>query len=106
VWVVSDVEPALPAATPAYDRDVITGMINLIEQSELGWQQLAHDLGLEPIHVVYEELTDPTKYASVLGGLLERLGFSAPLLSAPPPRTIRQAYSINDEWTERYVSGF
>jgi LPS sulfotransferase NodH len=66
---------------------------------ELHWERFFRFNGIEPIEVVYEDLS--ADYESTVAGVLERLvpGAGTPI---PPPLTTRQA----DERTERFLARF
>jgi LPS sulfotransferase NodH len=104
VWVVSDDEPAVPSRTPKYDFDLIAALERLILDGELGWRLFYEELGLTPYEVVYEDLVAPGVLTANVTGILEHVGVRAPSDVILHPRTHRQADSVNDEWTARYLA--
>lgn len=104
VWVVSNTEPARPAAVPSYDFQLISNLERLIVEGEQGWSELCDELAVEPLIVVYEDLADVDTYALVIRTVLEYLGLDARGATVRPPRTTRQADAVNDEWCDRYRS--
>jgi len=101
VWLTSDTEPARPSGTPAYDRDVIAGMMDLITTGEQAWLDLYAQLGLQPLEVAYEDLLTPEGYDAAVRSILRHLDLPDDV-AIPAPRTRRQADRINDEWVQRF----
>lgn len=66
VWVVSDTEPAAPAAPPNYDHEFIAGLEALLAEGEHGWPGLCAELGVTPLDILYEELVDPSSYPDII----------------------------------------
>lgn len=104
VWVVSDTEPAVPAAETAYDYDFIAGLEGLLIEGESGWRELCAELGVTPLEIVYEDLVDPARYPDAIRAALTYLGIDDTEIAVPPPRTHRQADELNDEWAKRYTT--
>lgn len=102
VWVVSDDEPANPAAAAEYRYDLIAAMERQIRDGEEGWRQFHAELGVQPHDVVYEDLVDPMLYEAVLQGVLSYLGLDGQT-PIPRPRTLRQSDETNERWLERYL---
>jgi LPS sulfotransferase NodH len=103
VWVVSDAEPAHPAAEPAYDEGLIAAMVGLIEEGERGWRDLCGELGIAPYEVVYENLVAPSTYEATVRGVLAHLDLDVGP-AVPAPRTARQADTINEAWVARFLA--
>jgi len=104
VWVVSEHEPAVPSAAPAYDAGFIAGLERLIVDGEREWWSLYDELGVTPYEVVYEDLVTDAGYEHAVRGVLDDLGVSGEGVAVPRPRTLQQADAINDEWVARYRS--
>jgi len=60
------------AATPRYDRDLISKCLGSLERGRLGWRRWFAANAIEPLIVTYEELVDDE--AAVVAGIIERLG--------------------------------
>jgi LPS sulfotransferase NodH len=102
VWIVSDNEPAEPFGEPAYSRELIGGMVQLIEEGERGWRAFFDELRVTPYEVVYEDLVDQEGYRDVIQGTLESLGLDKKI-TIPPPRTRRPSDELNDAWVDRFM---
>ncbi len=101
VWVVSDHEPARPVREPVFQYDVIVGMMDLIARGENAWLELYEKLGVEPLEVVYEDLSTTDGYEPTVRRVLRHLDLDH-TIEIPRPRTNRQTDSINDEWLDRF----
>ena len=103
IWVVSAMEPAQPTGEPHYDRRIIAGMQDLIEEGERGWRQLFAEMEITPCVLYYEDLLTKEGYESSLRMALSHLGLpnAAPL---PEPRTLQQSDDLNDDWVERFLA--
>jgi len=102
VWVVSEDEPARPRREPIYKYDVITGMMDLIAEGERAWLDLYQKLGLEPLEVVYEDMSAPGGYEVSVRRVLAYLSLDD-TIDIPQPRTYRQAGQTSDEWVDRFL---
>ena len=78
-------------------------MITLLEEADRGWTEFAATLGVEPIHVVYEDLVDPDSYQHAVRDVLNRLGLEEDAVEIGPARTSRQSDDLNDAWVDRFV---
>lgn len=104
VWVVTDAKPArAPAMKPLYSYDFIADLLGLIEAGERGWLLVYEALGIEPLHVTYEQLTDSATYVETVRSVLEHLRVWRRDVDIYPPRTRRQADALNEEWAQRFL---
>jgi trehalose 2-sulfotransferase len=102
IWVAWATAPPTPVAEPVYDYGLIGELEGLLVEGERGWLRLCHELGVAPLRLYYEDLVDPDRYAPAVRAALAHLGVDLPDLPIPPPRTLRQADAVNDEWARRY----
>jgi trehalose 2-sulfotransferase len=104
VWVVSDTEPPVPLAEPAYDYGFIAALEGLLAEAERGWPELCAELGVTPHDVMYEDLVDPATYAGTIRSTLAYLGLDHAGVPIAPPRTHRQADELNEDWVRRFTA--
>jgi LPS sulfotransferase NodH len=102
VWVAWAAAPPTAVVGPVYDYGLIAELEGLLVEGERGWPQLCDELGVAPFRVYYEDLVDPDRYAQTVRAALAHLGVDSPDVPIPPPRTLRQADAVNDEWARRY----
>jgi LPS sulfotransferase NodH len=95
VWVVSDTEPAKPAAKPVYDHDFIAALEGLLMEGDQGWPALCSELNVEPLTIYYEDLVDPTGYEDNIRSILDHLQVDA--TSVQIPSTSNEPSSRCDE---------
>jgi trehalose 2-sulfotransferase len=87
-------------AEAEYDEDGIRSRLQRIASDTRAWSRWFDANGVEPLHVVYEELAaDPS---GEVRRVLEHIGVDVPADLVVVPRTERQADSRNAEWIERY----
>ena len=86
-----------------YDRELIAKCLEEVEQQELKWPRWFEARGIEPFHVVYEDLIADTP--KVIRSIVELLGVAddEPDDVLVPP-TKRQGDGTNRDWIERFES--
>jgi trehalose 2-sulfotransferase len=86
-----------------YDRELIAKCLEEVEQQELKWPRWFEAHGIEPFHVVYEDLIADTP--KVIRSIVELLGVAddEPDDVLVPP-TKRQGDGTNRDWIERFES--
>jgi trehalose 2-sulfotransferase len=84
-----------------YDRELIAKCLEEVEQQELKWPRWFEAHGIEPFHVVYEDLLADTPKA--IRSIVELLGVAndEPDDVLVPP-TKRQGDGTNRDWIERF----
>jgi LPS sulfotransferase NodH len=95
-------EPA-EGREPQFSFDAIDYLQRQISVQEVAWTQYFEHNGIEPMTIVYEELTDA--YERTLDETLDYLDVPPEQRSAPTLEIGRQADSLSDEWVERYQRG-
>jgi trehalose 2-sulfotransferase len=100
LWVVRGGESA--AREPAFDPELIAHCLLSAQRSEEIWAEFFQRNEIEPLAITYEELCAdyPATITRVLDFLRIRAGRH---LSLGPPKTVRQADAITEEWVQRYT---
>lgn len=87
---------------PVYDRDAIKKAIADFEAQEQSWLDYFKSIRGQPKAVYYEEID--SDYEATVRDTLVFLGIK-PRRCIPPPRLLRQADGVNEEWVERFLRG-
>ncbi len=105
VWFVirdeAGEKPTGPANVPPFDFEAIDGWVTQLTQFDLSWRRYFQDLGVQPFEVVYEDFVGA--YELTVLAILRALDLLTPAgLKVGPPRLVKQADQVSDEWVERY----
>ncbi|MBI1352834.1 MAG: hypothetical protein GC160_00705 [Acidobacteria bacterium] len=85
--------------TVIYRREEISAQIRAIHSYNAGWARYFETLGVEPLHIVYEDFVD--NYDSTMRAVFAYL--ELPPDPVPPPLLERQADEVSRAWVERYL---
>jgi trehalose 2-sulfotransferase len=85
----------------SYDRRLIDGLMRSVEAGEEGWVSYFREAGIQPLSIVYEDVSASPE--RITRSVLEQLGLDASSASIKV-QTQRQANSINAGWIDRYRS--
>lgn len=99
VWYAGDERDASGPAS--YDRRLIDDLMRSIEAGEDGWASYFREASVQPLSVVYEEISASPE--RVTQSVLEYLGIEASLAFVEV-QTNRQAGPISAEWIDRHRS--
>ena len=93
-------QPA-PAPTPRFDFAQIDHWVKHLTLFESEWRRYFQSLGVQPFEVVYEDFVED--YDSTVLAILRYLDLpNSDGLKIAPPRLMKQADSISEEWVHRY----
>jgi LPS sulfotransferase NodH len=94
--------PHPPKREPEFDHWMVDDRHERILRSEARWEKFFTDHSLEPLTLVYEDFTRDVEGAVL--ATLEYLGIRCPEgFSMAPPRLVKQASGVNEEWVEQYI---
>ncbi len=100
VWV-SDGQKS-PLREPEFDPALIAHCLLSIRRAEEMWSEFFERNAINPLAVTYEDLC--RDYATTVRRVLDHLRIRPPReFHLGPPRTIRQADAITEEWITRYL---
>jgi LPS sulfotransferase NodH len=86
-------------AAPPYDSAAIAGALDTLDRHSRAWDEWARSNGIEPIHILYEDLVaDPL---GVVNRVLDEFGLDQ-VDELPPVPLKKQASAVNGEWIRRY----
>ena len=92
-----------PAAELKFDPALIEHCLESARVAEETWKQFFHSNGIEPLAITYEELC--ADYAGTVTRVLDFLRVRPPRnFSLGPPRTVRQADALTEEWMQRFLA--
>ena len=86
-----------------FSFDAIDHLRRQISVHEAAWTSYFEEAGIEPLTIVYEELSEA--YEETLEETLGYLGVAPQARSAPALEMHRQADATSEEWVERYQLG-
>ena len=90
-----------PMRQPAFDFDLVHGLLREIEKGERGWDAFFESSGSEPLRLFYEELDQDIE--GTVRGVLDWIGVPAVSeIDLSRLRYRRQTSSVNEEWVQRY----
>jgi LPS sulfotransferase NodH len=90
-----------PAQEPVFDPDLITLCRLSAERSEETWREFFQRNRIQPLAITYEDLC--ADYPGTVGRVLDFLRIRPPRgFVLGPPKTVRQADRVTEEWLERY----
>jgi LPS sulfotransferase NodH len=90
-----------PLAEPAFDLQLLDGLLRLIREADEGWDSFFVESGIEPLRLWYEDLVPNLQSAVV--GILAWLGIAAPeRIDLGGLRHQPQATALNAEWERRF----
>ncbi len=92
-----------PATEMKFDFALIEHCLESARVAEETWKQFFHRNGIEPLALTYEELC--ADYPGAVTRVLDFLRVRPPRkFSLGPPRTVRQADAVTEEWVERFLA--
>jgi trehalose 2-sulfotransferase len=84
--------------SPVYDFEGIDLLLRRLESEERAWSEWFADVGVQPIHVTYEQLdTSPSETVTLVLGEL-----GLPAHGVDVPRLSRQRDELSSIWIDRY----
>jgi LPS sulfotransferase NodH len=99
VWV-SPQQPR-PVVEVKFDPALIEHCLESARLSEQTWREFFQRNQVAPLAITYEELC--TDYDGTVTRVLDFLRIKPPRnFSVGPPRTVRQADAVTEEWVERF----
>lgn len=91
-----------PQRHPTYNPDQIRCCLEEICNQNRGWRTHFWEHGIEPFHVLYEDLVSKT--SAVILDTLQFLDVTVPKGFSTPRSTLKKmATSLNREWAEKFV---
>jgi trehalose 2-sulfotransferase len=97
------IRDAEPEEEPRFSFDAIDYLQRQMTMQEAAWDHYFEQNAIEPLTIVYEELT--AAYEKTLDGTLAYLGIPPEARSAPELEMHRQADATSEEWIQRYRRG-
>ncbi|MBA2434020.1 MAG: hypothetical protein H0V54_02855 [Chthoniobacterales bacterium] len=99
LWVSDRENQAAPE--PAFDSKLIAHCLLSAQRSEEMWEEFFHRNAIAPLKITYEDLC--ADYPATVALVLDFLHIRPPPgFSLGPPRTVRQADAMTEEWVERW----
>jgi LPS sulfotransferase NodH len=87
-------------SAPHFDRDLIAGLVDTIEEHEAAWRTWFADHGVTPHEITYEDLAaDPV---GTTHAVLDVLGLVLPAGGTITVHDRRQADDLNADWVARF----
>ncbi|HTZ34837.1 MAG TPA: Stf0 family sulfotransferase [Stellaceae bacterium] len=94
-------ERASAKGAPAYDRDLVSRALGILERGRLSWTRWFEAHGIEPFVVVFEDLVAGEE--EVVRSVVQRLGVADdPSTALHPPTPPQPSIVGNDPWALRF----
>ena len=99
-WVVAGDEPRRPRDVTGYDFEAIKTLWWLLHDDKTSWRAWFQANHVRPLSLCYERLA--ADYPGTLRAVVSWLGLDPPG-HIPPPRLVRQADQLSDQWMRQYL---
>ncbi len=92
-------EPNADHPEPVFHRGAIEHLARLLDDEDAAWERFFGEAGVEPVRVVYEDLTaDPQ---GTIARVLEALDLPVPAGAGTRTALARQADELSEDWAAR-----
>ena len=85
---------------PMYDDKAITEMVATLEEQDVSWERWFYQQQIQPIKVVYEDLS--TNFKTVLISILSKMGIDSSFAESAESKTAKMSDSESEGWVKRF----